>query len=306
MTEPDVLPANRSTAANISLFVQNFSIETTPRGALKIDRFADHLEPGTRVYVTSLPGSAFEDSIATCVRLAREGLVPVPHFTARSFADRRQLAEAIARVVNDAGVKQVLALAGADRRPAGAFVDSISMLETGLFDKYGIQSVGIAGHPEGSPDIPRDALREHGYRKIRFAELTDTSLYLVTQFAFDSRPILDWVARIRREGNPLPVVVGIPGIASLKSLIGHAKACGVGESIAVLLKRAGDVRKLLSLQEPNELIRSLAEHVACTPHCGIDGIHVYPLGGFTRSADWARAVAVGRIRLTEGAFSLER
>ncbi|MBO1927454.1 methylenetetrahydrofolate reductase [Thiomicrorhabdus sp. 6S2-11] len=274
-----------------SEFIKGFSIEITPKGALNVEHFADYLEPNTRVYVTSLPGSDFSETITTCKRLKKEGMVPVPHFTARRFKNCTDLEFALAQVSEQAGVNQVLALAGADKQAAGQFSDTISMLETGLFETYGIQSIGIAGHPEGNPDIEEANLREHGYKKIKFSEVTDIDMYMVTQFVFEAQPIIDWIENIRDEGNPLPLVIGIPGIASLKSLIGHARACGIGASKTVLIKQAKNIHKLLSLQEPNKLVQDLATYAINTPEAKINGCHLYPLGGFTRTAEWSRAIA---------------
>ena len=47
------------------------------------------------------------------------------------------------------GVKQVLVIGGS-REPVGDFDSSIQLLETGYFEGM---KIGIAGHPEGSPDI---------------------------------------------------------------------------------------------------------------------------------------------------------
>jgi len=284
--------------------MEDFTIEVTPRGAKKIDDFRAYLRDGTWVYVTSLPGTDFEETIDTCKRLAEEGMQPVPHFTARSLANKEMLENYLARVTSEAGVKRVLAIGGADKKPVGDFPDSISMLATGLFDKYGIESIGIAGHPEGSPDIERPLLREHGYKKIDYAELTDVQMYLVTQFVFEATPIIDWVERIRREGNNLPVIVGIPGLASLKSLIGHAKACGIGASMTVLTKQAKNVHKLLSLQEPDKLVRDLAAYANEHPENRIQGVHMFPLGGLVPSAKWSYSVVGGQLKLTPEGFNI--
>ncbi len=290
----------------ITSFVKDFSIEITPKEALKIERFSDFLETYTRVYVTSLPGADFSDTLRTCKRLAKEGMIPVPHFTARGFKNNRDLELALATAYEEAGVNQVLAIAGADKYPAGEFLDTISMLETGLFEKYGIQSIGIAGHPEGCPDIEKSSLREHGYKKIRFSEVTDINMYMVTQFVFEAQPMIDWIDRIRDEGNTLPLMVGIPGIASLKSLIGHAKACGVGASKTILMQQAKNIHKLLTLQEPNKLIRELAVYSANSPEANIAGCHLYPLGGFKPTAQWSRALVQGEIELNSDAFHIKR
>lgn len=222
----------------ITHLIKHSSIEVTPKGALSVANFADFLQPNTPVYVTALPGMDFADTLHTCKRLANKGMIPVPHFTARRFKNRAQLELQLATATEECGVTQILALAGADKQPAGAFSDTISMLETGLFEKYGIQSIGIAAHPEGCPDIAPASLKAHKQRKIQFSEVSEIDMYMVTQFVFEAQPIIDWIERIREEGNPLAVQVGIPGIASLRSLIGHAQACGIGASKTLLLKQA--------------------------------------------------------------------
>ena len=46
-------------------------------------------------------------------------------------------------------------------------------------------------------------------------------MYIVTQFCFEAAPVIAWDKRIQAEGNRLPVYIGLPGLASLKALIGH-------------------------------------------------------------------------------------
>src|SRR5690606_34919083 len=160
---------------------------------------------------------------------------------------------------------RVLAIAGADSKPAGPFADTLSMLETGLFGKHGIRSIGLAAHPEDPPVDDRSVIREHADRKIEFAGKTGIEIYFVTQFVFEARPIFDFVARIRSLGNDRPLVIGLPGLATLQSLIKHATACGVGPSMQFLTRRARDLRKLLSVQAPDRLVIDLANYVAEHP-----------------------------------------
>lgn len=288
----------------IANFMSGFTVETTPGAAKKTHDFREYLLEGTWVYVTSLPDTDFEGTIATCKRLANEGMQPVPHFTARSIANRKVLEERLSKVVSEAGVKRVLAIAGADSRATGEFENTMAMLETGLFDKYGIQSIGVAGHPEGSPDIKPDQLMEHGGRKNDYSQVTDAHLYLITQFVFEAQPVIDWVERIDSYGNKMPVVVGLPGLATLKSLLRHAQACGVGASMTMLKKQTRNIAKLLTLQEPDKLVRDLAEYKSKNPGSAIDGAHVYPLGGLARSSEWSYAVAKGDIKQKPEGFNV--
>ena len=280
--------------------LSGFTTETTPGAAAKIADYRVHLRPGATVFITFLPGSSFADTIAVAIRLRREGFNPVPHFAARSLPSRAFLDENLARLTGEAGVDQALLIGGAINHPLGEFSNTMQLLDTGLFDNYGIGRIGIAGHPEGSPDIPDAQIRAALAWKNAFAERTGASLYIVTQFCFEAAPVIAWDRRIQAEGNRLPVYIGIPGLASLKALIGHARACGVGPSMRYLTRQARNVTKLLTVTAPDRLVAGLASYRATDPQCGIRGVHVYPLGGLKKSARWAQAVVDGRFEMREG------
>ena len=274
--------------------LSGFSTETTPGAAAKIADYRAHLRPETTIYITFLPGSDFAETATVAARLRREGFNPVPHFAARSIPNRAFAEQALARLSGEVGVDHVLLIGGAVNQPIGEFSDTMQLLDTGLFDRYGITRIGVAGHPEGSPDIPDEQVRAALEWKNMFAERTDASLYVVTQFCFEADPVIEWDRRIQAEGNRLPVYVGIPGLASLKALIGHARACGVGPSMRYLTRQTRNVARLLTVSAPDRLVTALATYRATDPDCGIRGVHLYPLGGLKKSADWVRSVIDGR------------
>ena len=282
-----------------------FTTETTPATAAKIADYRVHMRPGATIFITFLPGSSFTDTIAVAARLRREGFTPVPHLAARSIPGRAFLEDGLARLTGEAGADQVLLVGGALDRPLGEFSDTMQLLDTGLFDKYGIARIGVAGHPEGSPDIPDAQVRAALAWKNAFAERTGASLYVVTQFCFEAAPVIAWDRRIQAEGNRLPVHVGLPGLATLKALIGHARACGVGPSMRFLTRQARNVAKLLTVSAPDRLVAALAAYRATDPGCGIHGVHLYPLGGLKRSARWAQAVVDGRFEMREDGEGFE-
>jgi methylenetetrahydrofolate reductase (NADPH) len=273
--------------------VDGFSIETTPGSAAKIPDYREHLRPGTTVAVTSLPGSDFADTIATAKRLKAEGFDPAPHVAARSIAGKRDLEEYLKRLQGEAGVTQAVALAGAVDQPLGDFETSMQLLETGLFDKYGITRIGVAGHPEGNLDISDEDLKAALDWKNAFAARSDAQVYIATQFCFQAAPIIAWDQAIRAEGNVLPIHIGMPGLATLKTLINHSKACGIGPSMRFLTRQARNLAKLMTVSTPDRLLLDLAHYQASDPDCGIRKIHVYPLGGLKKSAQWTHAVADG-------------
>ena len=166
----------RSAATNdgakqrIAAFMTGFTAEITPGSAAKTPDYREHMRPGTVVYITFLPGSDFDDTIAAATRLEGEGFLPVPHFAARSIPDAAFLEDKLARLAGEVGLERVLVIGGAVDQPAGDFSDTMQLLETGLFDKHGIRKFGVAGHPEGSPDISDEAIAEALRWKNDFAE----------------------------------------------------------------------------------------------------------------------------------------
>ena len=295
----------RSAATNdgvkqrIADFMTGFTAETTPGSAAKIPDYREHLRPGTVVYITFLPGSDFDDTIAVAKRLKGEGFLPVPHFAARSIPSAAFLEDKLARLAGEVGLEQVLVIGGSADKPAGDFSDTMRLLETGLFDKHGIRKFGVAGHPEGSPDISDEAIAEALRWKNDFAERSGAELYLVTQFCFEAGPVIAWDRRIRAEGNRLPIHVGVPGLATIKTLLAHAKACGIGPSMKFLTRQARNLTKLMTVSAPDRLVTDLAAYQASDPGCGIAGVHMYPLGGLRRSAKWSYAVIDGAFTMNE-------
>ena len=284
---------------------QDWSIEVTPTGATKIDSFAACLPEGTTVNVTFLPGTDPLDTIAVARRLADDGMNAVPHIAARSLKDADQLDDLVSRMTSVANVSEVLVIGGGVDKPVGAFDSSMQILQTGILQKYGITKIGVSGHPEGSPDIPDDALASAIAWKNDFAASEGLSLYMETQFCFDAEAVLAWERKIRADGNRLPIRIGIPGPATIKTLFRFAQISGIGPSMRVVAKQAKNVTKLLTVQSPHLLIAGLAEAMASDPDSRIQHFHYYPFGGFARTSRWASAVANGGIELLpKGGFSV--
>ncbi|MEX0923095.1 MAG: methylenetetrahydrofolate reductase [Rhodovibrionaceae bacterium] len=296
-SSPSPPAGSRSPEQRIVDFVKGFTIETTPGASEKTPSYRDMLREGTTVAVTFLPGSDFADTVKTARRLKEEGFDPAPHFAARSIPSKQAFEDYLARLQGEVGIGQAVCLAGAVPEPLGPYDSSMALLETGLFEKHGIKTIGVAGHPEGSPDIPEEAVKAALKWKNDLAERSDAAFYVATQFVFESKPIIDWDRAIQAEGNRLPVHIGVPGLATLKTLVNHARNCGIGPSMNFLLKQARNVAKLMTVNAPDKLVRDLANYKAEDPNCGIVKMHLYPLGGMRRSAAWAYAVQDGEFTL---------
>ena len=240
----------------------------------------------------------------------------MPHFAARSIPSAHFLEENLATLQGETGVTEGLLIGGGVNTPVGEFASSIEVLQTGLFEKYGILKMGLAGHPEGSPDIsPQDcalAIKQ----KNDFAKQTDMSLYLATQFVFEAEPIFAWERSIRAAGNELPIHIGVPGLATIKTLMRHAAHCGVGASVRFLTRNPMNMVKLglkdsflgkfvnAPSSEPSELMRDLVQGMHNDPDCLISQCHLYPLGGLKKSAAWMYQVQDGRFELSYKGFTI--
>ena len=270
--------------------LSNASIEVMPRTAAKVESFANILPPQTRVYIAHIEGTPIEDMVDTAKRIAGEGFAVMPHFPARIIADKSTLADWIARYQGEAGVDQALVLAGGVKAPHGDFESSMQLLETGLFDQAGFTRLHVAGHPEGNRDIDPDGGEAEVTKALEwknaFAERSDASFALATQFVFDPAPVLDWSARLQAAGIDMPIHLGVAGPAKLQTLIKFAIACGVGPSLNVLKKRAKDVTKLLLPFTPDDVVDGIADGIAGSDVTNIESIHLFPLGGIKTSADW--------------------
>ncbi|MAB18521.1 MAG: methylenetetrahydrofolate reductase [Alphaproteobacteria bacterium] len=294
-----------STIEMISKAAADWSIEVTPTGATKIESFRDCLSPGTTVNVTFLPGTDPAETIAVAERLHNDGMRPVPHLAARSLRDADQLDELLAAFTSRCGVEEVLCIGGGVDKPVGAFDATIQVLETGLIQKHGIRSVGVAGHPEGSPDITDEEIAAALAAKNALAARDGLNLYIETQFCFEADIVLDWERRVRAAGNTLPIRIGIPGPATIKTLFRFAQISGIGPSMRFVAKQAKNVAKLMTVQSPHMLITGLAEGMAADDACLIRHFHYYPFGGFARTAAYAGGVAEGNIELLpKGGFDV--
>ncbi|MCA8868025.1 MAG: methylenetetrahydrofolate reductase [Rhodobacteraceae bacterium] len=280
----------RAENAELRAFLKDYSIEVMPRTAEKIEDFRTILPAETRVYIAHIEGTPIEDMVATARRIAAEGFRVMPHFPARLIKDKAMLADWIARYQGEAGVDQALVLAGGLNKAIGEYDNSMQLLESGLFDKAGFSRLHVAGHPEGNKDIDPDGSRREVDAalswKQEFSKRTDAKMALVTQFCFESGPVIEWANGLVARGIDIPVHIGVAGPAKLQTMIKFSIACGVGPSLRVLQRRAKDVTKLLMPFEPGSFLADLAAHRAKNPDFNITNVHFFPLGGIKANTTW--------------------
>ena len=278
---------------NISKLVKNFSIEVMPRTLGKLENIENLWPKKTRVYIAHLEGTTIEDMLVTAKRIKSASFIPMPHFPARIIKDNKVLEDWINRY-SEIGVNEALLLAGGVDRPLGNLSNSMELLSTGLFEKYGFERLHVAGHPEGNKDIDPNGSDINVMNALKwkqdYSKDTNAKISIATQFLFESKPVIDWANKILSNGITLPINVGIAGPAKLQTMIKFAIACGVGPSLRVLERRAKDITKLLFPFEPTNILAELADYKESNPNTNIEGIHFFPLGGIEKSSDFIKNI----------------
>ena len=276
---------SKDTLNIVKKFLNSYTIETTPNVYEKYGNFSEFLDKKHSVYITFLPDEKSENVVETAKKLKLEGYDVIPHLPARTVKNNKVLEKYIGELAEEAGCSKILIIGGGGNQ-AGEISSTMDVLKTDLLSKFNYKSVGVAGHPEGSPDISEDALDLAIIEKNKFSLNVDFKMYLATQFFFEAKSLIDWEKHLVKIGNTLPIHAGIPGPASIKTLVNYARSCGIGNSLRFITKQAFNLTKLATLSTPDKLIYDLAEHSEINKDSKLEKIHFYAFGGMKKTSEW--------------------
>ncbi len=286
--QPPTLTAPPAATDVVADLLRGYSIEVTSRSKSAVQSCRDHLVPGTQVYIAAIPGDSHHNAVTTAVALAKNGLVPVPHISARNIAGFTQLNDFLARLRGEAGVSRALVIGGDAEHPIGPYGSALSLFQTGAFQKQNIKNVGIACYPEPSPRVGKALLDAALVEKIAFLKREGFEAWLVSQFCFDAAPIIARAKQLRAEGITLPLRVGLTGPADIRTIWKYALHCGIGNSMRALGTRVDAISNLLVRHTPDAIMAELAEAHLANPALGIAGVHFFAFGGIAGTAKWAK------------------
>ena len=276
---------SKETLKIVKKFLSSYSIETTPNVYNKYGGFSNFLSKNHDVYITYLPDENANNVIDTAKKLKLEGYEVIPHLPARTIIDQVELEKYIGELANESGCSKILIIGGGGNQ-AGSISSTMDVLKSDLLSKFNYKHVGVAGHPEGSPDISSQNLDIAIKEKNNFAKNVDFKMYIATQFFFEAKSLIDWEKHLDSLGNNLPIHAGIPGPASIKTLINYARSCGIGNSLRFLSKQAFNLTKLATLSTPDKLIYDLANYAHTNKSSNLENIHFYAFGGMKKTTDW--------------------
>ena len=270
-----------------SALVDGYSLEMTGKDVPGLTEARWAIPQGTKVNVTFLGNEDLEMRVAAAKAVRDYGFVPVPHISARRLASQAQLEEFLARLEDIGATENVFVVGGDPTTPEGPYEDSFDVIRSGILPAFGVREVSIAGYPEGHPDIPGDKL----WRALedKSAALKDQGLdaTILTQFAFDTDPVLDWVRTVRERGIDTPIRIGTPGPAGIKRLLGFARRFGIGANAMIVKKYGFSLTNLLGTAGPDAFVTDLAQLLASDPTTGSVDLHFYTFGGLLATAEWA-------------------
>lgn len=240
------------------------------------------LPNGTRIYLSAdahAPAHLLAEGTA---KLVTSGLRAVPHVAARMFADDNAL-DAFLQRLSEAGASEIFAIAGDVRHPAGVLTSSLELLDGPLLRKHGVVEIGIAGYPEGHPEIPEKLLEQSLEEKIRAAEERGIRVHIATQFSFHAPAIVKWIEGLRHRGIRSSVKIGIPGPSKASTLLAYAAACGVVTSAMQLRQDRTTTEE--RIWTPATLLDQLAEECS-RRDLGQMGLNFFAFGGLRACARW--------------------
>lgn len=268
--------------------LDGYSFEISAKDA---DRLADNrplVPAGTLVSITYLPTETDAARIAAARAVRELGLVPMPHIAARRVPSQASLDALLGALADEAGVDRLFVIAGDLAAPVGPFGDALAVIAALPGRVHALRTIGIAGYPEGHPQIAAAALERAMCDKLATLAGQGLTAEIMTQFAFSADPLLAWLDRLRRDGVTARVRLGLPGPASVATLLRFAARCGVGTSARVMAKYGASLTRLLNTAGPDRLHAELARGTDPGRH-GPVALHLYPFGGLRKMAEWAQA-----------------
>ena len=274
--------------------VTDFSLEMTGKDVPGLEEARSVIPAGTKINVTFLGNEDLDMRVAAAKAVKDMGFVPVPHISARRLASRGQLEEFLGRLQEVGATEHVFVVGGDPAEPEGPYGSSFDVIHTGLLLDYGVREVSIAGYPEGHPDIASDVLWKHLEDKSAALKEQGLDAVILTQFAFDTDPVIAWIDQVRSRGIDAQIRIGTPGPAGIKRLLGFARRFGIGANAMIVKKYGFSLTNLMGTAGPDTFVTDLSALLADDPTSGPVKLHFYTFGGLKATSDWANSFIAAR------------
>jgi methylenetetrahydrofolate reductase (NADPH) len=275
---PDSPPTNDRLVAQFEVL----PLDTTEQEVARLER-------PVQLTVTCSPRHGPDESVEVGRRLAGRGHEVTIHVAARMVRDRAHLDRLLTDMARS-GMDDLFLIGGDADPPDGPYSSAGELLPVIAEHPQRPRTIGIAGYPEGHPQIDPDTLA------AALVEKSALSDYVTTQLCFDPDAVLAWIDDTRRRGVTLPVLVGIPGAVERRRLLKMAMRVGVGPSVGFLRKQRG-IRNLLGLSaSANDRLYDALAPCLADPQRNIGGFHYYTFNQLVDTWNWQVQKAGGEPR----------
>jgi len=269
----------------------NYSLEITGRDIDSLVSASSLIPPGTKINVTFLGNENLEIRVNAAQVVRELGFIPVPHIAARRIPSREALVEFVGSLREVGAAEHVFAVGGDPVEPEGIYESALSLIESGVFAEFGVSEVSVAGYPEGHPDISSSELWAH--LEAKCVALRDQGMQstILTQFGFDTSPVMNWIHGVRDRNIDSAIRIGTPGPAGIKRLLSFARRFGIGANAMIVKKYGFSLTNLMGSAGPDKFVNELADLISEDSLLGEVALHFYAFGGIEATASWSRAYA---------------
>jgi methylenetetrahydrofolate reductase (NADPH) len=253
-----------------------------------VDLVVHNVPTEVTITVTSSPRRGIEATLLTAEKLSSHGYEVVPHVAARLVRDGSHLEEILTRL--DAIGGRVFVVAGDSQEAAGEFPDSVTLLEAIASHAPAMKEIGVTGYPERHGFIDDDLTIQAMWDKRRRAT------YIVSNLCFDLRVVKKWVARVRKRQVPLPIFIGMAGVADPAKLLRVSTRIGLGDSARFLRGHSNWLLRLIQPggYAPERFATGLMPELA-RPEMKVAGIHLFTFNEVEPTERW-RQTMLARLR----------
>ena len=230
----------------------------------------------TKVFVTHINGSDFNDGLRACASLKESGFQVVAHLAARNIKKTEDFPTIISRL-NEIGVDGVLFLGGDNDKPE-CFESVQQLLDSGEVDNLEAPVTYFAAFPEGhlhaeDTNIAIDFIEQ----KIAWAKRQGKQTLLMTQMSFESQSVLNYLDLLRAHRIDVGLCVGFVAPCKLSKLVQMASLVGIEKALVFLKKQ--NMFKLLTEYKSDDFLKPLLASKK------IAGLHCYAFGNYSGAFD---------------------
>jgi methylenetetrahydrofolate reductase (NADPH) len=261
------------------------SLELAGKNIDGLERARAVLPVGTRFHMAFVDSEDLASRMRTTRAIIRSGFVPVPVISARRLESEGMLWQYLAELRAAGASERVVVVGGDPPEPRGPYPDAASVITSGALEQHGVREVSVAGHPGGHPAVSDAVLWQAIAAKTATLEQRGLRAGVITQFGFDAAQVLAWLADLRARGFTVPVRVGVPGPATVRTLLAAASKCDVSVSAPAAREYGFSLDDRTGTAAPDRFIRALATGYDRRLH-GEVKLHFTTFNGVAATAEW--------------------